>query len=271
MTIYRLALLVLFGVLTSPCYSKKVWIVGVIPQQSATKLSKLWKPLLDHISKKTGKKFKFQASPNFKTFEKQCAQALFDFVYLSPAHYTTFHRISHYNAIAKARNKKIQGIIVVAKNSPLKDVNQLNNSKMIFPPRTAFAASVIPKTYLRKNSIKVMPAHSITHDNVYYAVSLGLFQAGGGVVRTFNATDPEIRNQLRILWTSKRYTPHAIAAHQRVPANISKTFQEAIIKMSDDPIAKTLYQNMKIKYGFERAKDSDWSDVRALGISVIKD
>ena len=271
MNIYKLTLLALFGVSTTPCYSEKVWIVGVIPQQSATKLTKLWKPLLDHIARKTGEKFKFQASPNFKTFEKHCAQARFDFVYLSPAHYTTFQRSAHYNAIAKAKNKKIQGIIVVAKDSPLKNVNELNKSKMIFPPPTAFAASIIPKAYLKNNNIKVSPAHSINHDNVYYAISLGLFKAGGGVIRTFNATNPVVKKQLRILWTSKKYTPHAIAAHQRVPASVAKKFQEALVKMSEDPKARKLYQNMKIKYGFERAKDSDWSDVRALGISIIKE
>jgi len=258
----------LLAFITLPSFSQKVWIVGAIPQQSARKLNKLWKPFLAYISAKTGQRFEFQASPNFKSFEQRCESALFDFVYLSPYHYTTYHDISQYNAIAKAKNKKIKGIIVVKKNSPFKNISDLNNLRLGFPSPTAFAASVLPRGYLKNQNISFDPVYSKTHDNVYYGVAQGYFPAGGGVIRTFNATSAESKNKLRVLWTSKGYTPHAIASHQRIPVKIIKIFQKALVSMSKDPNAKKLYQNMKIKYGFEIAKDSDWDDIRSLGVQV---
>jgi len=258
----------IFTLLSTPCYSEKTWVVGAVPQQSASKLTKLWKPFLQYISQKIGEKFQFQAAPNFKIFEQRSKAAVYDFVYFSPSHYTTYHKITNYNAIAKAKNKKIRGIIVVRKDSSMKKLSELDKLKMGFPSPTSFAASVIPRGYLSSKKISFSPIYSKTHDNVYYGVANNIYPAGGGVIRTFNATDPKIKAQLRVLWTSKGYTPHAIAAHQRVPAAVIEKFQNALVLMSKDPKVKHLYQKMKIKFGFEPAKNADWDDVRSLGIKI---
>ncbi len=250
-------------------YAERVWVVGAIPQQSAGKLIKLWKPFLAYISKKTGHKFVFRATKNFTAFEQKCALAEYDFVYLSPAHYIIYHNISRYNAIAKAKNKKIRGIIVVHKSSQIKKVADLHNQRMGFPAKTAFAATMLPKVLLKNRRIHVTSVYSKTHDNVYYGVARQIYPVGGGIIRTFNATSNENRKHLRILWTSKAYTPHAVAAHQRVPPNVVSKFRQALLDMARDPQTRKLYLAMKIKYGFEAATDSDWDDVRALGINLL--
>ncbi len=267
MAFHVLIFVIMFS-LSSITYSQKIWVVGVVPQQSAKKLTKLWKPFLHYISQKTGGKFSFRTAPNNKIFEQRTQAAEYDFVYFSPSHYVRFHKTANYNAIAKAKNKKIRGIIVVRKDCVMKSLTEIDQHQIGFPSATAFAASIIPRGVLHSKQIPFKTIYSRTHDNVYYGVANGFYHAGGGVVRTFNATDPKIKDKLRILWTSKSYTPHAIAAHQRVPNDVIKKFQNALVAMANDPKSSHLYKNMKIKQGFEPATNKDWDDVRKLGIDT---
>ena len=84
-------------------------------------------------------------------------------------------------------------------------------------------------------------------------------------MRTYRNTSPEYRNQLRILWTSDGYTPHAFAAHPRVPKNVIEDVQRAMLQMDMDPKGKALLKSIRLK-GIESGEDYEWDDVRALNI-----
>jgi len=88
--------------------------------------------------------------------------------------------------------------------------------------------------------------------------------AGGGVLRTFNAVSPELRSQLRVIYSTSGYTPHAIAAHSDVPVDIQAALQAALIdtNSSAPDLAESVGMN-----GFETAFDDDWDDVRSLELS----
>ncbi|MCW8825336.1 MAG: PhnD/SsuA/transferrin family substrate-binding protein, partial [Gammaproteobacteria bacterium] len=72
-----------------------------------------------------------------------------------------------------------------------------------------------------------------------------------------------------VLWTTKGYTPHAIAAHPDVPQFVIDRTQQALINFERTVRGMAMLHNMKIE-GFEAAQDSDWNDVRALNINLLK-
>ena len=80
--------------------------------------------------------------------------------------------------------------------------------------------------------------------------------------------DPEIRNQLRILWTTKGYTPHAIAVHPSIKAEDARKLQQALVAMEQQAASKPLLDNIKIK-GFEQAVDAEWNDIRDLKLNQL--
>ena len=85
-------------------------------------------------------------------------------------------------------------------------------------------------------------------------------------MRTFKNTSPEYRDQLRVLWKSDGYTPHAFASHPRVPPEAVERLQQAMLKMSQDPAGQKLLKSIRLK-GIETGKDTDWNDVRALELN----
>lgn len=250
-------------------HEQKNIIFGIVPQQSASKLARLWTPIFKQIGERAGVTIKFRTAPDIPTFEKRVSEGEYDIAYMNPYHYTVFSKKPGYVAFAKALDKKIKGILVVRKDSLITELDQLSNQSIAFPAPAAFAASVLPRSHFVQMEISIKAKYVSSHDSVYRNVAKGLYPAGGGVIRTFNNMQADIRNQLKILWTTRGYTPHAFAAHPRVADELLKKIQQAMFSLNQSEAGKLLLKSIKLK-GITTARDSDWDDVRGLKIDLIK-
>ncbi len=262
----RLSLALIAFLLSFTC-SAETYDFGIVPQQSASKTARHWVPILKFISERSGHKLVFKTAKNIPTFEHNLSDERYDFAYMNPLHYVIYQKQSGYQAILKDPGKQIRGIIVVHHNSPLKTLNELQGTNLAFPSPNAFAASILTQAELRSLSIDFTPSYVASHDSVYRNVHQQRFVAGGGVIRTLNNMPEPVREELRVLWTSRPYTPHAIAAHQRIPAQHREAIQQAFIDLK----ASAEGQQLLKRIGFtslDAANDSDWNDVRQLKTGV---
>lgn len=252
-----------------PTYANDVLTFGVVPQQAANKLARNWGPIFSYLSQRSGLNIKFATAPDIPEFERRLANGEYDIAYMNPYHYTVFGDKPGYVAIAKQKDKSITGILVARKDTDLTAIEQLQGN-LAFPAPAAFAASILTRSALHEAGVIFDPKYVKSHDSVYRAVAKGLFAAGGGVVRTFNNTEDEIRDQLKIFWRSNKYTPHAIAVHPRLDISSIENLQAAMLVMADDPQGAELLKAINFK-GFMHADYADWDDVRALRIDLLKD
>jgi phosphonate transport system substrate-binding protein len=266
----------LFGFLLLFC-GQTVWAqapnetlsFGIVPQQAASKLARLWGPILAYLSEKSGVRLMFKTAPNIPEFERRCAAGEYDIAYMNPYHYTVFHRASGYQVFARQKDKRIRGIMVARKDSPLQRLDELSGATLAFPAPAAFAASVLPRAELTRDGIAFSAKYVASHDSVYRTVAKGLYPAGGGIERTFNNMEPDIRQQLRILWRSDAFTPHAFAAHPRLSSASVQRIQQAMLEMENTPAGRALLARIKFK-GIEAGADADWDDIRGLGIDLLE-
>jgi phosphonate transport system substrate-binding protein len=264
-----LILAFIFFISSAVYAAENTFSFGVVPQQAAGKLARLWTPIFEYLGRESGIEIQFKTAPSIPIFEQRLALGEYDFAYMNPYHFTVFNEDPGYQALVRARNKRIKGILVIRKDSDLQTLDELDNMTLAFPAPAAFAASVLPRSELSARAISIQPKYVSSHDSVYRTVAKGLYPAGGGVIRTFQNMDPEIRQQLRILWTSDGYTPHAIAAHPRIPVSVSERLLSALIAMAQSSEGQQLLQSIKIK-GFDAAHNEDWDDVRSLNIHLLK-
>lgn len=254
----------------SAAESAKVYSFAIVPQQAASELAESWSPVLSWLTAKTGIQLRFATAPSIPAFEQRLADGKYDFAYMNPYHYTVFSQKPGYQALAKEKNRRIQGILVVRTDSPIKELKDLEGETLVFPSPAAFAASILPRAELRKKGISFTPKYVSSHDSVYLNVAKGLYPAGGGITRTLTmATD--VRDDLKILWTTEGYTPHAIAAHPSVPVEVRLTIQSAMLQMNEDNEGRKLLQAIGFKEGVTTATDTDWNDVRSLQIDLLTD
>jgi phosphonate transport system substrate-binding protein len=242
---------------------------GIVPQQSASRLAEDWGPVLAEISKRSGVALVFRTAPSIPGFEERLGKGDYDLAYMNPYHYVVFHKASGYRAFAREQDRKIKGILVVKKNSPYRKPADLAGKTVVFPAPAAFAASILPQAEFGRLKIPIEAKFVASHDSVYRAVASGLQEAGGGIQRTFEAAPVEVRDALRVLSETPAYTPHAFAAHPRVPQEILAKVLSAMASLSADETGQRLLAPLAFK-GIAAAQDKEWNDIRALDINLLE-
>jgi phosphonate transport system substrate-binding protein len=214
---------------------------GVVPQYAQRQLFRNWRPILDAIEKRTGIRLELKGTPKIPVFERQFMNGEFDFAYMNPYHVLKASETQGYIPLVRDGERKLKGILVVHKDSPIKSVRELRGKEVVFPSPNALGASLLMRSDLEQRyQVKVRPRYVQTHSSVYLHVVKHLAVAGGGVQRTLEAQHADIRNKLRILYTTRGMPPHPIAAHPRVPEAIRSAVQRALLEMGTDPQQQTL-------------------------------
>lgn len=262
---FRTIALVLLILLPNSGPSKAETVTfGVVPQQSASRLARVWLPVLNDLSRETDFKFRFATAKDIPTFEACLAKGVYDIAYMNPYHYVVFHEISGYQAIAKQSDKKLKGILVTRKDSAVRELRDLASQEVAFPSPAAFGASVLPRAEMTAKGIAFTPVYVKSHDSVYRAVADGLLPAGGGVLRTWNTVAPEVRAKLRVFYQTEGYTPHAFAVRGDMPEAMHAKISTALHTLATrNPKALEALGMI----GIDLSSDKNWDDIRALGLS----
>jgi len=242
---------------------------GIGPTQSAIELAKRWTPVMQYLSEKSGVPLQFKTGKDIPTFQQQVREGVYDFVYINPYNYLQDHKRTGYSAFAREKDSKLFGVLVVKKDGPIQDVAQLNGQTVAFPTAAALAATWLPLGMLKDKGVQVTPQYVNSMDSVYRSVAKGLFPAGGGELRTLGTIDPEIKNQLRVLWTSESLPPFTFVAHPRVPKAVLAKVQKALDEMEQDPQGQALLKANNFK-GMEVATDADYNAMRKLNIHPVE-
>ena len=237
---------------------------GIVPQQSASQLAEVWVPLMRHLSEQTGHDIRFATAKDIPTFEACLAAGAYDVAYMNPYHYTTFSKTNGYRAFARQANKKLKGILVVRKDSDIDSLEDLDGQTLAFPSPAAFGASVIPRAIMQGKGISIEPKYVRSHDSVYRSVASGLFPAGGGVTRTLGNIPQDLRDQVRVLYETDAFTPHAFATHPNVDDAIVASLSSAMLAVQNNE--PTVLEPLGMA-GIEPGKDADWDDIRALNLT----
>lgn len=230
---------------------------GVVPQQA---------PALAALSQKSGVELRFATAPDVPTFERRLAAGEYDLASMNPYHFVVFNQRPGYRALARALGERIQGLVVVRRDSAVRSLQDLAGSTLAFPTPAAFAASLLVQAELRRRDIPFTAQIVKSRNSVYRDVVLGLYPAGGGVPRTLELLEDDVRKELRVLWTSASYTSHAIATHPGLDPAVRERIWQGMTKMPADPGETEALRRIGFK-GFERAGDADWDDIRRMEIT----
>ena len=242
--------------------SKEALIFGVVPQQSTDKLLKDWAPIMRFLRKELQRPVRFASAPTIGEFALRCERGEYDIAFMNPYQYAKYSRKPGYRVLVNQSNKKLSGIIVVTKDSPIKNISDLNHQSIDFPSPNAFASSLLIQSELRKNKITYNPIFSGSHDSVYRNVAFNVSHAGGGIQRTLDAQPEQIKSKLRVLATTKGFTSHAIAVHPRVSPELQQAITKSLLKLPKSMLETLGFNKL------QTAKDSDYDDLRTLDFPV---
>lgn len=211
----------------------RIYTIGIVPQFETRKIQNIWKPIIDELEQRTGLLFDLQGTPSIPVFEKEFISGKFDFAYMNPYHVLIANSSQGYIPMLREHSRQLQGVLVIRKDSGIKDVKDLDGKVLVFPSPNALGASLLMRADLSdKFHIKTQPRYVKTHDSVYLNVVLGQASAGGGVIKSLNKQPRQIYDALNIIYKTQRIAPHPFTAHPRVPKAVRQKVYKAFVAMS---------------------------------------
>lgn len=248
---------------------KTYYTVGVVPQFSPQAINEIWSHLLHEVSKQAGVELRLVASPSIPEFEKKFTRGEFDFAYMNPYHLIVANREQGYIPLLKDTAKKLRGIIVVAKNSPIRFVHSLDGKTVAFPAPNALGAALIPRAeFANKFHITVKELYTKSHSSVYLNVVLGVADAGGGVEKTLARQPAEIREKLRVLYKTVAVSPHPIVAHPRINSQLRERVKQAFLSVAKSVSGKSMLAKVPLK-NLGDAKLEEYLRIESLGLDAF--
>jgi len=234
----------------APCLgeqsSPKSYLVYLVPRISATKLYQGWALFLNRLGKENGLCFVLYIPADFTEFEQAIQTGKPDFVFLNPYHQLTVVRKPGYVPLVRDQQSELSGVLVVRKDSPISDIQQLEGTTVAFPSPNAYAATLLIKSLLAQKYIHISADYLGSHSNVYRAVALGAKQAGGGANTTLEYEPKELQSQLRILFITPNFMPHPFSAHSRIPQNVREKVIAGFLSIATDPVGRGLLKAIQI-------------------------
>ena len=254
-------------------YAGDVYSFGVVPQYEPRETYAIWQPILREVERETGLKLRLSVSSSIPEFESSFESGRYDFAYMNPYHLLVANKSQGYQPLIRDISRKLYGILVVHKDSPIQEVEQLAGKTVAFPAPNALGAALIPRAELENNyQTKVVEKYVRSHSSVYLNVALGVVDAGGGVQKTLAKQPKSIRDKLRVIYETTKLAPHPIAVHPRVKAEVCNRVLEAFQKLDQSGKGQDLLKKIPIqKVG--PAVMADYLPLKEMGLEsfYVKD
>lgn len=222
--------------------------LSVVPQLPRLVLHDDWQPLLEYLNDKTGAEFVLSLQDSIPLFELDFLEGNPDFVFLNPYHAVMAHKAHDYEPILSDGSRQLKGILVVPVASDIESVEDLDGKTVAFPAPNAFGASLYMRALLANDfGINITASYVGTHANAYRHALLGEAAAGGGVNNTLRKESEDFQAALRILYETPGVTPHPLAVHPRVPADIRNAVITAILELSETEAGRAMLKAVQLE------------------------
>lgn len=256
------------GFTTKPKDGLKEYVVGIHPLHNPQRLIEIYGPIVEYISLHIPEaRFKLEASRNYEEFDKKLYAGHFDFAMPNP--YQTVRAFKHgYRVFAKmGDDEEFRGIILVRKDSNIREVADLKGKAVSYPAKSALAATMMPQYYLHTHGIDVN--HDIENRYVGSQESSILNVLRGHVAaaatwplpwKSFSAEHPEMASQLEVKWQTAPLQNNSWMVRHDVPEPIVNKFKTHLLSLGDSPEGKRMLARLPISR-FEPATNDTYRPV----------
>jgi ABC-type phosphate/phosphonate transport system substrate-binding protein len=225
------------------------FLIGLAPQQDATKVYQMMQPFLQYLEREVNYKFTFETAPTIQEFQKRVLEGRYDIWWGNPLTYVQASKRLGYVAIARDTTR-IAGLLVTLKEDGPKSPKELLGKKVAYSAPDAIGGTLLVQALIARAGVapdQVETIYTGSHDAVYKAVLEGKAAAGGGVPRSFNALAPEQREKLGVLARTEEVAPQPFAVHPRLYRSVVAKIQRAMLKLNWAPEGKDILQSIQYK------------------------
>lgn len=221
------------------------WRLGVVPQLTPLETSQRWTPVVQALSQ-VGVPCELAVFSSIAIFEAAFLKGDIDIGYMNPYHMVMARRSQRYEPLLRDK-RPLEGVLLVKDDSSIDRLGQLSGARVSFPSPNSFAASLFIRAVLEREFKVTFQAHYAgTHRNALRQVLTGDSAAACVVKTTLEQEKPEVRNGLRLIYTTPEIAAHPLAAHPRVPQSVRTAVVETLISMAQSPATQSMMAAIQI-------------------------
>jgi phosphonate transport system substrate-binding protein len=252
-----------------PPVIETVYLFGVHPLHNPQHLYEVFGPLTDYLSEQIdGVRFKLEASRNYAAYDEKLYARKFHFSLPNP--YQTINAIDKgYQVFAKmGDDDNFRGIILVRRDSGIRQVTDLKGQAVSYPAPTALAATMMPQHYLQTHGVDVMQEL----DNRYVGsqessvMNVYLKQTAAAATwpppwRALAKQRPELKRALKVIWQTEPLINNGLVVLPQVPAAVVHQVQDLLVNLHTHKRGRQILQAMELSR-FEPADNGSYDVVR---------
>lgn len=233
-----------------------------IPAEMVRRLT----PLAKYLSEQTGLNVEFRASPNLGSAVDELGKNTTQIAYFTPAAYLEAHEKYGAEPLVNPLSKgkgTFTLMIAVAKNSPIKTVEDLRGKKFAFGDKKALLQPAVVENSGIKLSEFASYDYLNHYDNIAKAVINGDFDAG---ILKDTIAEKFADQGIRVIHTSPPLPSYLFAINKKLPPKTVAKLKKAMLALKDDTEEhKAILTALEKGYnGFEAASDKDFDAIRRL-------
>lgn len=246
-----------------------VYYFAVHPLHNPVKLEEAYQPLLDDLNKHlSGVTIDLEASRDYAQFEQKIRDRKPELILPNPWQ-TLGAMEAGYHVVAMAgAPEDFKGLIIVRKDSDIKQPSDLKGRSVSYPSSTALAACIMPQFFLHHKGVAVktdIDNHYVgSQESSIMNVYLKLTAAGATWPqpwRAFQREHPAEALELKVIWETDSLINNSVMIRNDIPARLQGQVADYLIHLDQTADGHAILENIGIDR-FRVASDRDYEVVR---------
>lgn len=225
-----------------------------------------WWPFVEQLSRDAGTVFELKLYDSMDSFESDVIAGKPDFVYLHSAQMVGAKIAQGYLPLIR-NSRPVAGSFVVRKDSPVRSLRDLDGKTVAFVGRKNLCRTLLDHVLVDEEHISVDSIYTGTPGNMVKHVILSKADAGGALDVNLDKLPQSARDQIRIIYTTPKIAPHALAAHPRVAHQVRDRVTSAILRIASNTRISEILRPVQIESPVRADYQRDYQVLEKLDIS----
>lgn len=230
------------------------YVIGIHPLHNPKRLTEVYGPVVDRLNAAIPQAhFRLEGSRNYEEFEKKLFARRFDFAMPNP--YETVRSLKYgYHVFAKMGDDELfRGIILVRRDSGIRQVSDLKGKKVSYPAPTALAATMMPQYYLHTHGLDVnrdiVNVYVGSQESSILNVLRGHVAAGATWPvpwNVFQQENPKQAAQLEVKWRTETLPNNGWVVRNDIPPILAEKVSKVLVGLRDTPEGRKMLKKIGI-------------------------
>lgn len=229
----------LLSLLAAACFSlpaaaQTEYHFSPVNQANLVTAASYWNPIVAYVSDKSGVKLSLKLGrTSADTTAFVLAQEV-EFAFTNHLFSPEREQLG-WKVFGRRNTPPLYGQVVVAADSPVTDLAQLEGKEVGFPGPEAFVAYKTPYAQLLQRKINVRTIFGGNMDGAFAQLFSGKVAAVGANSQLVEGYAKREGRRFRVLWTSEPYHDLALMVSPKVPERDAQAVAKAFLGMAQDP------------------------------------